>query len=178
VAGAASRPGGDVTARGTGVLLAVLAALAAWLWLVELAPRPTPPPAPGLLAVPATTVTRVELDGDGRHLVARRRGHAWMDETGRPWRPATVDAFLEALRTLPPIMVVDAAPRHPADYGLDAPTRLRVMADGGRPVLDLELGAPNPAGTNRYARRAGEPAVILVGAVLDWELRKLRDAAP
>jgi uncharacterized protein DUF4340 len=118
------------------------------------------------------------LDDGTRRLIAVRHGDRWADDAGRPWRPGTVPAFLDTLATLPPIMEVDAAPRRPADYGLDAPTRLRVMADGGRPVLDLEIGAGNPAGTNRYARRAGERPVILVGGVLDWELRKLRDAAP
>ena len=75
-------------------------------------------------------------------------------------------------------MVVDADPAEPSDYGLGPDTpRLRVMA-AGKELLSLEIGERNPAWTGLYARLAGQREVILVGAVLHWELEKLRDAAP
>src|SRR3989442_1562213 len=70
-------------------------------------------------------------------------------------------------------------PATPGDYGLGpGGRRLGLAAADGRPLLALELGERNPAWTGLYARRAGEPAVLLVGGVLAWELEKVRQAAP
>ncbi len=129
-----------MTARGTALLVALLATLAGYLWVVERRPAPAFPaePAP-LLAVPAAAVGRVELVEGERRL-----------------NPAT-----------------------PGDYGLGpGGPRLELAAADGRPLLALELGERNPAWTGLYARRTGEPAVLLVGGVLAWELEKLRQAAP
>jgi len=40
----------------------------------------------------------------------------------------------------------------------------------------MDIGNRNPAWTGSYARRAGRAEVLLVGAVLRWELDKLRSA--
>src|SRR5207244_11527338 len=78
-----------------------------------------------------------------------------------------------------PLAPVDPGPATPGDYGLGpGGRRLELAAADGRPVLALELGGRNPAWTGLYARRAGEPAVLLVGGVLAWELEKVRQAAP
>jgi hypothetical protein len=168
-----------MTARGTAALVGILAVLGAWLWLVELRPRSAPPPPATLLAVEEPRIGRVELTGPAGRLVARRHDGRWTDDAGRPWPDGVVPEFLGTLRTLPPIMVVDAAPRHAADYGLDeAATHLSVADAGGRTLLALYIGGANPAGTDVYARRAGDAEVILVGGLLAWEIRKLREAAP
>ncbi len=59
------------------------------------------------------------------------------------------------------------------------------LAEGERRVTALRAGDgwADAAGHSWpdgavYARRTGEPAVLLVGAVLGWELDKLRRAAP
>jgi hypothetical protein len=41
-------------------------------------------------------------------------------------------------------------------------------------LLDLEVGAMNPSETAVYVRRMGHSPVLLVGALLHWELQKLR----
>jgi hypothetical protein len=173
----------QLTGRGTALLLAVLAALVGYLWLFELRPRPAPHPAeadaPPLLAVPPAAVARVELEEHGRRLTAVRGGDGWTDPSGRPWRSAAVSDLVDTLGSLRPVMVIDARPADPADYGLGtAASRLEVSAGDGPPVLALELGERNPAWTGIYARRAGRPEVVLIGGVLTWELEKVRGAAP
>jgi hypothetical protein len=48
------------------------------------------------------------------------------------------------------------------------------VLDDTETLLALEVGATNPARTGVYVRRIGEPAVLLVGALLRWEIEKLR----
>jgi hypothetical protein len=166
-----------VTTRGTLALLAVLAALAGWLWLVELRPVPEhaadgPPP---LLGVAPADVTGVELDAGGRTLAVRRRGVGWMGPDDRPCPVAA--GLVETLARLGPVMLVDAHPSRLADYGLAPPAaHLRLLGTGGRTLLDLEIGDRNPSWTGFYARRTGEQEVVLVGSEVRWELDKLRNA--
>lgn len=174
-----------MSARGTGLLVIVLAALVAYLWLVEAPQRagrgqPTsatePPP---LLTAAPSGVSRVEIEQGKSKLVAVRRDGGWVDASGRPWQSPGVADLLDTLTTLRPVMVVDPDPSEPADYGLgpDA-TRLRLAGADGRSILGLEVGERNPAWTGLYARVAGHKDVVLVGAVLRWELEKLRETAP
>jgi len=170
-----------MTARGTVFLLAVLAALLGYLWVFEIHPRAPagPPPAPPLLSVPFANVARVELRDRDRTLTALRSAAGWTDPAGRPWVAGTVTDLIETLGSLRPVMVVDPAPREPADYGFGRDARrLELVTGDGQAALALELGERNPAWTGLYARRAGRPEVLLVGAVLGWELEKLRAAAP
>jgi hypothetical protein len=169
-----------MTARGTALLVALLATLAGYLWVVERRPAPAFPaePAP-LLAVPAAAVARVELVEGERRLTAVRGERGWTDAAGRPWSQDPVSDLLAALGALRPLATVDPDPATPGDYGLGpGGRRLELAAADGRSLLALELGERNPAWTGLYARRAGEPAVLLVGGVLAWELEKVRQAAP
>jgi hypothetical protein len=172
-----------LSARRTALLVGVLAVLAGYLWVFELRPRPPgaspPPEAPALLPVAPAAVARVELVENGRPTTARRAGDGWTDEAGRPWRGDVVGDLLYTLAALRPVMVVDADPGRPADYGLGAGAgRLMLYTEGGPALLTLELGDRNPAWTGVYARRADSREVMLVGGVLTWELDKFRRAAP
>jgi len=168
-----------MTARGTTLLVVLLATLAGYLWMVELAPPPTVAEAPPLLPVPPAAVARVELAEGGRRTTAVRGERGWTDAAGHPWSEGALSDLLAALGALRPLTTVDPDPAVPGDYGLGpGARRLELTAADGRPLLALELGERNPAWTGLYARRAGEPAVLLVGGVLGWELEKLRQAAP
>ena len=169
-----------MTARGTALLVALLATLAGYLWVVERRPAPASPaePAP-LLTVPAAAIARVELVEGERRLTAVRGERGWTDAGGHSWSPGPVSDLLAALGALRPLATVDPDPATPGDYGLGPGERRLELADAdGRPLLALELGERNPAWTGLYARRAGEPAVLLIGGVLAWELEKVRQAAP
>jgi len=174
-----------MTTRGTALLLGVLVALVAYIWLAEVEPRRRPPrsdeaaePAP-LLTVPSSAIARVALEERGARLTAVRQERTWVDEEGRSWRGDAVSGLVETLGSLRPVMVVESDPMEPAEYGLGPDAlRLEVSAEGGRPVLALELGQQNPSATGVYARVGGRREVVLIGALLRWELDKLRDAAP
>ena len=171
-----------MTLRGTAFLLGLMVALASYLWVVELrvgAAAPADPEAPPLLSVPPAAVARVELAEGAHRLTAIRGEHGWTDAAGRTWSGDAVSDLVAGLQTLRPVATVDPDPAAPADYGLGPGARRLELAGGdGRPLLALELGERNPAWTGLYARRAGTPAVLLVGAVLGWDLDKLRQAAP
>jgi hypothetical protein len=47
------------------------------------------------------------------------------------------------------------------------------MADG-RELVAIEVGAMNPAETGVYVRRSGQRPILLIGALLRWELEKVR----
>lgn len=169
-----------MTARGTFLLLAVLVLVAVWLAL-ELRPAPIGP-VPGtepLLATRPAEVGRVELSSPDQRLAAVRHDGEWRDADGRSWPTAPVTDVVDTLAGLRPVMVVDPDPPDAREFGL-APDamRLRLARGDGTTLLDLELGERNPAGTGVYARRGGRPEVLLVGAVLAWEIEKLRAAAP
>jgi hypothetical protein len=169
-----------MSARGTALLVGVLAVLGSWLWLLEWGtpPAPVSTVAP-LLVEPPARVARVELQQGTRRLVALRRESGWTDAHGRPWQGDVVPDVLATLATLAPVMVVDDAPHAADDYGLAPPARrLRLATAAEAPVLDLEIGEPNPAATGLYARVGGRREVVLVGALLGWELEKLASAAP
>jgi hypothetical protein len=173
-----------MTARGTLLLVTVLVGLAGYLWMagigrqVERRAAASVEPAP-LLAAPPTAVARVELEEGAHRLVAVRRVGGWTDLDGRRWGGEAVWDLLESLGSLRPVMTVDPDPDEPADYGFGADaTRLRLLARDGRPLLALEVGERNPAWTGLYARRIGSREVLLVGALLRWELEKLQAHAP
>ncbi len=174
-----------MTARGTALLIGVLLALVAYIWLAEVQPRRhaarqdvTAGAAP-LLSVPSAAVARVALEERGARLTALRHERAWLDEEGRSWRGDAVSGLVDALGSLRPVMVVERDPVEPAEYGFGPDAlRLELSAEGGQPVLALELGQQNPSSTGVYARVAGRREVVLIGALLRWELDKLRDAAP
>jgi len=172
-----------MSARGTGVMVALLAALAGYLWVFELGPIPAAPPpaaeAAPLLPGPPTAVVRIEVAEGERHTIAFRGEHGWTDAAGRAWPESAVTDLIAALGALRPLEIIDPDPTTPGDFGLGPGARHLTLAGAdGRPLVALELGERNPAGTGLYARRAGESAVLLMGALLGWELEKLRHAAP
>lgn len=171
-----------MTVRGTLGLVALLGVLLVLVWLGE---RAAPPPdapvvdAPPLLAAPATSATRVEWTSDGTRLTMVRTPGGWTDAAGRPWRSSAPGDLLDVLTTLRPVAVVSADPSALGEYGLAADaSRLEVLGADQRPLLRLDIGRRNPAWTGVYVRRENTPEVLLVGALLHWELRKVRDAAP
>jgi hypothetical protein len=171
-----------VTARGTALLLVVLAVLAGLLWATELGPRraaPSPADPPALLDVPPSMVARIDVEGGGRSIVAVRHEDRWTDAAGRRWDGDVPGDLVTTLAGLRPLMVVDPDPTAPADFGLGpGAERLHLLAADGRTLLTLDVGNRNPSWTGLYARRDGRKEILLVGGILHWELEKLRQAAP
>lgn len=162
-----------MTHRGTWTLAVVFAGLAAWVGLVEWPAirRPPPPPA-ALLAEDPEHIARIELEGPGYTIVARREGTSWVDGAGRSWAFGAIDDLLGTLGQLRPLRAIAADADETAGYHIGA-QRLRLLRGDGSVALDLALGDANPAETALYARMTGQPEVLLLGSVLRWELRKL-----
>ena len=170
-----------MTVRGTLGLLAAAAALVAVVGLdrtpiVPQRPLPTSD-TPPLLDAPVGSVSRVEWERDGERLTLVRTPTGWHDAAGHPWPADVVDVALDALASLHPHTVVADESVDLAQFGLaPAAERLRVLDGTGRELVAMDIGNRNPAWTGSYARRAGRAEVLLVGAVLRWELDKLRSA--
>lgn len=161
-------------------MLGIAVAFAGSVWLGGR--RAAPARAVGsdaLLRDAAEAVRRVDVIEPGRHLTALRAPGGWIDADGRPWEGAAVGDLVDALGTLRPLMLIDTAPRAPAEYGLGGDAaRLEIASADGRVLLALDVGDRNPAHTGMYVRRTGRPEIVLVGGLLGWELDKLRAAAP
>jgi Domain of unknown function (DUF4340) len=170
-----------VSVRGTLVLLGVATTLLLVVWL-DRAPivpeRPLPTPqTPALLDAPLTSVSRFEWQRGDDRLTLVRTPAGWHDAAGHPWPADVVDVALDALASLHPHPVLSDEPIDYAQYGLEpAAERLRVLDGTGTELLAMDIGNRNPAWTGSYARRSGRPEVLLVGALLRWELDKLRSA--
>lgn len=170
-----------MTMRGTLGLLLVAAALLALVLadrrpIVPQAPLPTPD-GPPLLEAPLGAVAQLEWDRGPDRLTLVRTSSGWRDAAGHAWPADVVEVALDALGSLHPQVVVADEPLALAEYGLEpAGERLRVLDDTGHELLALDIGNRNPAWTGSYARRAGRREVLLVGALLRWELDKLRSA--
>jgi hypothetical protein len=167
--------------RLTAALIVTAAALVAVVWMdrPELLPeRPLPiPDTPPLLGAPIASVARFEWERGADRLTLVHTPAGWHDAAGHPWPADTVEVALEALASLHPHTVVSGGAIDLAEYGLAQPgERLRVLDGTGRELLAMDIGNRNPAWTGSYARRAGRDEVLLVGALLRWELDKLRSA--
>jgi hypothetical protein len=161
-----------VTSRGTMGLVAVLAALVLALWaLAPPADAPKTPHGAPLLA-PDAWPSVVEIHTPGADHRFERQGGRWRTASTGP-DPGAIAALLDTLRTLRPLLVVDAAPAKPARFGF-GPDAVRLVARSGASVdLDLDVGARNPAWTGVYVRRHGTQPIVMTGALLTWELEKV-----
>jgi hypothetical protein len=175
--------------RGTGVLALLVVGLAVYVWFEEVPETvptrsadfgdrqhdPNPTPSRRLLEIDPAVVTgiRVQFAGEARH--ARRTGSAWVGVTP----PAAIADFLGALAGLGVLGEMSSAPDTLAQYGLDAPRMIVELEpqDGGTPIV-LRVGERNPPGTAVYVQLGESGPVVLVGALLAWEVEKAFRAMP
>ena len=165
-----------MTPRGTLALLGVLALLVVYLSVVD-RPSSTTVDEEPLLTAPAAQVTRVEITWPDARLLAVRRDGGWRDQDERPLPSGLVDDLLAALGTVRPMETLASTGPTASEYGFGPRTTSLSIGAGGNPLLHLEMGDRNPSRTGVYVRRSGSVEVLLVGALLHWELEKLRAAA-
>ena len=165
-----------MTVRGTLTLLGLFAVLATYLLLVPPPPAPHPSPGTPLLSVPADRVTSLAIVWADRRLRATRVGDGWRSDAGASFPADMIEDLLATLSTLRPTETL-ADGESAADYGLAPPGASLVISEGDTRLLQLDVGGRNPAWTGVYVRRTGGAGVELVGALLDWELGKLRETA-
>jgi hypothetical protein len=166
-----------MTIRGTLGLLAGLGVLLFYVAVIDRPSVPTASPAPPLLTVSAAEVTEVAVIWSDTRVTAHRDGAMWRDPSGSAIPDGMIDDLLQALRTVRPSSTLSADGAEASAYGFGRPAISLRVGIAGAPPLQLDIGERNPAWTGLYVRRSGTPEVLVVGALLHWELEKLRAAA-
>jgi len=170
--------------RGTIVLVGLVIAVGAYLWLAD-APTtpaekpgamPRPPSAESghalrkLLVFEPADVVDIELQRAGQTHAVQRRDDAWQGAEN----PVDVTDFLHTLAEMGVLMDISASSKELADYGLDPPLGIIVLhLSGGAQPLVLQIGERNPATTGVYVRIGADGPVALAGALVEWEFDKL-----
>ena len=163
--------------RSTWGLIALLSLLLLWIWRAEGPTQPTTGPLPPVLLADASErIARVELIVGAQTTTATRAPSGWLDLQGRPFPHDAVTDLLVTLATLRPLRTIAPEPNEAPRYAIGQ-RRLRIVRDDGSVALDLELGNANPAQTALYARMTGQPDILMIGAVLAWDIGKLETAA-
>jgi hypothetical protein len=113
-----------------------------------------------------------------RRFSARRTADGWHID-GHPASSATTDALQDLAEGLAGVRAVDTfRARDASSYGLDRP-RATIDVVTPRGERHLLLGALNSSGSAVYARRAGDPRIVQVGAGLLSDVERVlytRDA--
>lgn len=156
--------------RRIGLLYVFAGLLGAEYWRLERLPPPPEPGAPGstrprLLDVDVKAIQRVRITHGGRVLVAEHGADGWTasDPPDAPVASGLIDAFVTTLATAETIAQAGDAASDPAAFGLDdRAVRIEILATAGPPVVVL-LGNLSPTGTTVYARRSGDPNVVVIG---------------
>jgi hypothetical protein len=122
-------------------------------------------------------VKSVDLTWPDARLHAVRDDGAWHADGPAVLPAGMVDDLLVALATIRPIDTLAGSAADATDYGFGSAATTLVVATRDAPVLQLQVGDRNPAWTGIYVRRTGSTEVLLVGALLHWELEKLHALA-
>lgn len=158
------------------LVLLVLVGVGAALLLVVRAPQdPSGQHAlrgPRVLRLARKAVSALEVRLGERAFVARRTDAGW-EVGGRATPAAAAESLDDLVGLLSALRAVDAfRPHDAASYGLDPPAgTIRVTT--GRGATTLALGSLNAAGSAIYARREGDPRVMLVGTLLLSSLERV-----
>jgi len=169
--------GRDMTVRGTLGLLGVCGLLVLYLLAVDGPFIRRPPPHPPLLTVPDSAVITVEIVWPDARLRVVRRGGVWHADGSTILPAGLIEDLLATLEAIRPTDALTPSESDAGDYGLGSAGTALILSGADGPVLELQIGDRNPAWTGMYVRRVGSAEVLVVGALLHWELQKIRAAA-
>lgn len=136
---------------------------------------PTPPAQAfhSVLTFDLGEIVGVTIQRGNEETRLHRDGAAWSGVTP----PDAVDDFLENVRELSEILVLDVPAAELSDHGLDPPRIKITLERRAAPPLSLSVGNHNPPATGVYVQTSEKTQVILTGALLLWEVEKLVKAA-
>ncbi len=124
------------------------------------------------------SVTRIALLFEGRRIECQRATDGWKQTaTGTHIPPDAIEDFLTNLKKLINLGAVEGVGTQLSEYGLQPPTAQITLQVEGEGTRTLTLGKHNPVQTSLYAQINESPEVVLVGAVVLWDMRKLVTAA-
>jgi hypothetical protein len=177
-----------VSLRWTLGLLAIAAALGAWVWFGEIKgdERKAAADAEGkkLGAVAAKDVSALELGmGDGATVkLARSGAKDWKLEepVAYPADLETVGRTVEALGKLAYVQKIEPAPADREQFGLGAKARTVRVSTGQAEPVELAIGGATPTGGGKYLALASDPNAVYVvdtaaATSLTPTLQQLRD---
>jgi hypothetical protein len=172
------------------LLIALLGAITLsghWPQLAQMVPFTSK----GLVAIPSSDITRVEIR-TGQDVVALHRdAGGWTIDGVSGAVPAElashVDAGLRLAHVSEPAREMAANELTPgsfAEFGLDPPASVVALSTASGAVATLNFGVLNPASTSQYVRLGGAPTVYLMGRHVgaEWQVagdmaRRLRGQA-
>ena len=131
---------------------------------------------PPLLALRPEEVKKIEIKSlNGGELIGEWKEKRWSlvkgNEVGN-WG-ATIDDFIVNLLMTVEIEKFRVANTQLKTYGLENPAFQITLTDITDKTYQILIGDPNPVRTSLYVKRAEYPPVIIVGAVLSYELQKI-----
>ncbi len=119
-------------------------------------------------------VQKIDAVFEGKHLVCQRTHGGWVNSAdGTPIRQDVMEDFLGNLQKLLDLGEVEGGIEQLSEFGLRPPASRLVLEIEGIGVQVLTIGKNNPVQTSLYAQVNDAPQVILVGSVINWDLRKL-----
>lgn len=130
-----------------------------------------------LFAFAPQDVTQIEVFFRQQRLVFQRTREGWTHSQGTPIRTEVVQDFLSNLVKLVQLGALEGVNQELAEYGLDPPEASITVQLGDAVSYSLSLGKRNPVQSSLYAQVNEAPQVVLVGAVVVWDMRKLFTAA-
>lgn len=123
-------------------------------------------------------VKKIDAVFEGKHLVCQRTPGGWVNSAnGTPVRQDVMEDFLANLQKLLNLGEVEAGKEQLSEFGLQPPVARLLLEVEGAGVQMLTIGKNNPVQTSLYAQINETPQVVLVGSVINWDLRKLFTAA-
>lgn len=126
----------------------------------------------------AEAVTQIELVYNQQRLVCQRGQGGWqLAATGMPVRTEAVQDFLGNLGKLLHLGDVEGIQEELGEYGLKPPQASITLKLSAQETRRLQIGTRNPVQSSLYAQINDSPQVVLVGAVVLWDIRKLFTAA-
>ena len=160
--------------RSLGILAAVLAGLAAYIFLVD-AKKPIEPEGAEkrdkVFTVEAEKIEDVTVTSStGEVTSLRKNGGAWQMTAPAAGKAdaSEVSGITTNLSTVEMTSVVDDAPKDLGPYGLATPrVEIAFKAAGDKAERRLRIGGKTPTGGDVYAQRGGEKKVFLIPAYLE-----------
>ena len=123
-------------------------------------------------------VQKIDAVFEGKHLVCQRTPGGWVNSAdGTSMRQDIMEDFLANLQKLLNLGEVEGGMERFSEFGLQPPVSRLLLEVEGSGVQVLTIGRNNPVQTSLYAQINDTPQVILVGSVINWDLRKLFTAA-
>ncbi len=166
--------------RSTLFLALLFAALAGYLYFVELQRETNGDAATAAVSFDKAAVTRIELEHPGRVVILQREEGVWemIEPVRAPADERAVANLLDTVRECQISRTLEDAGEL-AGYGLDVPSATVRLQTGADEFAEINVGKKTPVGSSAYIQRNDDAAVHLTDASfvtrIDLDATALRD---